>query len=117
MVVLVDSESASSSEMLARHLQLSGQAVIIGDKTAGDVAVARNFTQHIGTEAAVFYGAQTTVAHAVFPDGKDIEKVGVTPDTMCIPEAADLAAKRDPCRSLAMATLKAKLVAAGGIQK
>jgi len=117
MVVLVDSESASSSEILARHLQLSGRAVIIGDKTAGDVAVARNFTQHIGTEAAVFYGAQTTVSHAVFPDGKDIEKVGVTPDTPCIPGAADLAAKRDPCRSLAMTTLKAKLAAAGSVQK
>ncbi len=114
MVVLVDSESASSSEILARHLQLSGRAVIIGDKTAGDVAVARNFSQHIGTEAAVFYGAQTTIAHAVFPDGSDIEKVGVTPDTLCIPEAADLAAKRDPCRSLAMATLKAKLAVAAG---
>jgi carboxyl-terminal processing protease len=117
IAVLVDSESASSSEILARHLQLSGRAVIIGDKTAGEVAVAREFTQHIGNEAAVFYGAETTVAHAVFSDGKDIEKVGVTPDLMCIPEAADLVAKRDPCLDLAMTTLKAKLAGASTVQK
>lgn len=116
IAVLVDSESASSSEILARYLQLSGRAVIVGDKTAGEVAGARIFRQHIGNEAAVFYGAQTTVAHATFSDGKDLEKVGVTPDLMCIPEAADLVAKRDPCRDLALTTLKAKL-AAGNVQK
>lgn len=117
IAVLVDSESASASEVLARHLQLTGRAVIIGDKTAGEVAGSEVFRQHIGTEAAVFYGAQTTVAHAVFPDGKDIEKIGVTPDLMCIPEAADLVAKRDPCRDLAMTTLKAKLAAGSSVQK
>jgi carboxyl-terminal processing protease len=117
IAVLVDSESASSSEVLARHLQLSGRAVIIGDKTAGAVAGAEFFQQHIGTEAAVFYGAQTTVAHAVFPDGKDIEKIGVTPDLMCVPEAADLVAKRDPCYDLAITTLKAKLAAGTSAQK
>lgn len=109
IAVLVDSESASASEIIARHLQLSGRAVIIGDKTAGEVAGARYFQQHIGAEPAVFYGAQTTVAQVTFPDGKDIEKIGVTPDLMCIPEAADLVAKRDPCYGLAMTTLKAKL--------
>ncbi len=117
IAVLVDSESASASELLARHLQLSGRAVIIGDRTAGAVAGARVFEQHIGTEAAVFYGAQTTVAHAVFPDGQDIEKAGVTPDVMCIPEAQDLVAKRDPCRDLAMTTLEAKLAAGSSVQK
>lgn len=48
IAVLVDSESASSSEVLARDLQLSGRAVIIGDKTAGKVSAARTFRQHIG---------------------------------------------------------------------
>ena len=111
LVVLVDSESASSSEMLARHLQLSGRAVVIGDRTAGEVAVAKMFRQHIGTEAAVFYGAQTTVGRVTFSDGKDLEGIGVTPDITCIPEAADIAAKKDPCRALAFATLKTKLAA------
>jgi len=109
VAVLVDSESASASEILARHLQLSARAVIIGDKTAGEVAGARFFEQHIGAEPAVFYGAQTTVAQITFPDGKNVEKIGVTPDLICIPEAADLVAKRDPCYELAMTTLKTKL--------
>jgi carboxyl-terminal processing protease len=117
IAVLVDAESASASEILARHLQLSGRAVIIGDKTAGEVAGARYFQQHIGGAiTAVFYGAQTTVAQITFPDGKNIEKIGVTPDVMCIPEAADLVAKRDPCLGLAMNTLKAKL-AGSSVQK
>lgn len=107
--VLVDSESASASEVLARHLQRTGRAIIIGDKTAGEVAAARAFERNVGIDPAVFYGVQTTVARLVFPDGKDLEKVGVTPDTMCIPTAADLAAKKDPCMALAVATLKAKL--------
>ena len=116
LAVLVDSESASSSEILARHLQLSGRAIIIGDRTAGDVAVARLFRQYVGNEAAVFYGAQTTVGRVTFPDGKDLEGVGVTPDITCIPEAADLVAKKDPCRALAFATLKTKL-STGAVQK
>jgi len=114
VAVLVDSESASSSEILARHLQLQGRGVVIGDKTAGEVAVAKFFRQNIGSDAAVFYGAQTTVGRAMFPDGKELEKVGVTPDVMCIPTAEDLVAKRDPCRDLAVTTLKTKLAANGG---
>ena len=117
IAVLVDSETASSSEVLARYLQLSGHAVVIGDKTAGDVGVAITFKQHTGADSAVFYGAQTTIGRVVLPDGKELEKVGVTPDVMCIPESADLAAKRDPCRDLAVKTLKAKLVPGNPIQK
>ncbi|HUA16896.1 MAG TPA: S41 family peptidase [Verrucomicrobiae bacterium] len=111
LAVLVDSESASSSEMLARHLQLTSRAVVIGDRTYGAVAASLPFSQKIGFDPAVFYGAQVTVGRVVFPDGKDLEKVGVTPDLKCIPEAADLVAKRDPCHQLAFNTLKAKLAA------
>jgi carboxyl-terminal processing protease len=109
IAVLVDSESASASEVLTRHLQRTGRAVIIGDKTAGDVSVARSFEQKIGADPAVFYGVQATIGHLIFPDGKDLEKVGVTPDTTCIPTADDVAAKRDPCLGVAVAALKAKL--------
>jgi carboxyl-terminal processing protease len=117
IAVLVDSESASSSEVLARHLQASGRAVIIGDKTAGAVAAANIYQQKIGADPAVFYGAMTTTGRVVFPDGKDLEKVGVTPDVMCIPTAADLAAKKDPCRDLAARTLMTKLAGGNTSQK
>ena len=109
IVVLVDSESASASELFARHMQLTGRGIIIGDKTMGAVSGARLFVQKIGANPAVFYGAQTTVMHAIFPDGKDLEKVGVTPDTMCIPPAEALNTGKDPCLDLAMNTLRQKL--------
>jgi len=109
VVVLVDSESASASEIFARHMQLTGHGIVIGDKTMGAVSGAQLFVQHVGADPGVFYGAQTTVMHATFPDGQDLEKVGVTPDTMCIPSAYALQQEKDPCLDLAMSTLKAKL--------
>jgi len=108
IAVLVDSESASASEIFARHMQLSGGGIVIGDKTMGAVSVSRNFVLKIGADPAVFYGVQTTVGHGTFPDGQDIEKVGVTPDKMCIPSDYALAQKKDPCIEMAMQTLKEK---------
>jgi len=88
---------------------LTGHGIVIGDKTMGAVSGAQLFVQHVGADPGVFYGAQTTVMHATFPDGQDLEKVGVTPDTMCIPSAYALQQEKDPCLDLAMSTLKAKL--------
>lgn len=117
VVVLVDSESASASEMFARHMQLTGRGMVVGDKTMGAVSVARNFEQKIGADPAVFYGVQTTVAHSIFPDGQDIEKVGVIPDMNCVPSAYALAQKKDPCLDLAVTMLKEKLGKAPDPQK
>lgn len=109
IVVLVDSESASASEIFARHLQLTGRGTVIGDKTMGAVSIARYFEQKIGADPAVFYGVQATVGHAIFSDGQDIERLGVTPDKMCIPTAFAIAQKKDPCVDMALTTLKEKL--------
>jgi carboxyl-terminal processing protease len=109
IAVLVDSESASASEVFARHMQLSGRGIVIGDKTMGAVSVARPFVQKIGADPAVFYGVQATIGHGTFPDGQDIEKVGVTPDKMCIPSTYALAQKKDPCLDMAIQALKEKL--------
>jgi C-terminal peptidase prc len=109
VVVLVDSESASASEIFARHMQLTGRGVVIGDKTMGAVSVSEPVAQKIGADPAVIYGVQVTIGRAIFPDGQDIEKVGVTPDMMCIPTAYALAQKKDPCLDMATQTLKEKL--------
>jgi len=90
-------------------MQLSGRGIVIGDKTMGAVSLARPFVQKIGADPAVFYGVQATVGHGTFPDGQDIEKVGVTPDKMCIPSTYALAQKKDPCLEMAMQALKEKL--------
>ncbi|HYM77673.1 MAG TPA: S41 family peptidase [Candidatus Dormibacteraeota bacterium] len=117
LVVLVDSESASASEIFARHIQLTGRGMVIGDKTMGAVSVAQYFPQTIGINPFVPYGVETTVARAIFPDNQDLEKVGVTPDKMCIPSAYALAQKKDPCLDMAMTTLKEKLNPPAAAQK
>ncbi len=50
----------------------------------------------IGMETKMFYGVQITEADVVMSDGGRLEGVGVTPDELLLPTAADLAAHRDP---------------------
>lgn len=103
MFILVDSQTASASEIFARHFQRTGRAVVIGDRTAGKVTVARNFSGAVGEQIVIFFGLEVGTARLVFPDGEELEKKGVIPDKLCIPMADDLYEKRDPCRSLAFA--------------
>jgi C-terminal processing protease CtpA/Prc len=102
LFILVDSNTGSSAEMFARHFQISKRAIIIGDKTAGAVAVARTFYQEMGVDSVVPYAVYIGIGKVVFPDGSVLEKVGVTPDVPCIPTAKDVAEERDTCLSLAV---------------
>jgi C-terminal processing protease CtpA/Prc len=96
LVVLVDSRSASASEVLARALQLSGRGTVLGDRTAGAVMRGRYHSLSLGTQTAVFYGVNVTEADLAMGDGGRLEGVGVRPDSVILPSAADLAADRDP---------------------
>ena len=42
-------------------------------------------------------------SYVIMTDGKSLEGVGVTPDELLLPAAADLAAKRDPVLTRAAA--------------
>jgi C-terminal processing protease CtpA/Prc len=42
------------------------------------------------------YAMHITIARLRFPDGADLDGVGVTPDVLMLPTASDLAAGRDP---------------------
>jgi C-terminal processing protease CtpA/Prc len=42
------------------------------------------------------YGLSVTVADIVLTDGQSLEHVGVTPDVLLLPTAADLRDRRDP---------------------
>jgi C-terminal processing protease CtpA/Prc len=78
--------------------------VVIGDRTAGAVMQSRGFHQMLGEGEGVIYGASITNADVIMADGKSLERVGVTPDELLLPTAADLAARRDPVLSRAAAT-------------
>jgi carboxyl-terminal processing protease len=110
MVVLIDSESASASEVTARIMQIEKRATIIGDRSAGAVMASLFFSHRLGQDmygsgSLAFYGTSITVADLRMPDGFTLEKVGVTPDEVVLPTAADLAAGRDPVLARAVTLL------------
>ncbi len=74
IVVLVDSNSASASEILASALRENNRAVIIGEKTYGKGLVQKVYSMPDKT------GMNLTIAHYLTPKGKDINKIGITPD-------------------------------------
>jgi carboxyl-terminal processing protease len=96
VIVLVNSRSASASELLARVMQLTGRGTILGDRTAGAVMESRYRSLAISVETTILYGINMTEADLVMADGGRLEGRGVTPDELILPSATDLAAGRDP---------------------
>ena len=101
ITILVDSQSASASELLARTIQLEKRGNVIGDQTAGAVMTSRQFPDEVGLDVVIFYGVSVTVADMIMSDGKSLEHVGVTPDELRLPTGEDLAAGRDTVMSYA----------------
>jgi C-terminal processing protease CtpA/Prc len=65
LVVLVESESGSASEVLARVVQLEKRGRVIGDRTAGAVMRSKHNTHQIGVDVATFYGVSVTDADVI----------------------------------------------------
>ncbi len=103
LVVVVDSESASASEIFARLIQLEKRGALVGDRTAGAVMQARHFGHSLGVDTVIFYGASITTADVIMKDGNSLEHVGVTPDEFLLPTMEDLASGRDPVLARATA--------------
>ena len=103
LVVLVDSRSASASELLARTVQLTQRGTVIGDHTAGSVMQGQAMAESAayGEYRAVF-GVVVTSADILMSDGGRLERVGVTPDIEILPSGADLASGRDPALARAL---------------
>jgi carboxyl-terminal processing protease len=102
VVVLVDSRSASASEVVARVLQLSRRGVVLGDRTAGAVMRAYQRSLSMGLDRAVFYGVSVTDAELVMSDGGRLERAGVEPDELILPSPAQMAAGTDPVLARAL---------------
>lgn len=101
VIVLIDSVSASASELFARVIQLEKRGTVIGDRSAGAVMEARSFSEQLGSDYAVFYGFSITSANLLMTDGKSLEDAGVVPDELFMPTTEDLVAARDPVLSRA----------------
>ncbi|HMH44810.1 MAG TPA: S41 family peptidase [Pyrinomonadaceae bacterium] len=114
LVVLIDSLSASASELFARVIQLEKRGTVVGDRSSG--AVMRSIFRpgalgDVSNGNMIFYGASITDADIVMADGKGLERVGVTPDEIVLPKPADLAAQRDPVLARAAALVGADISA------
>ena len=107
--VLIDSESASASEVLARVVQLEGRGFIVGDRSSGSVMESRLYPHEVALDSKVSYAISVTDADLVMTDGKSLEHVGVEPDTIFLPTDQDLANNRDPALAKAAGLVGAKL--------
>jgi carboxyl-terminal processing protease len=76
MVVLVDGGSASASEILSGALQDNKRAVLVGTKTFGKGLVQS--VRGLGDGS----GMAVTIAHYLTPEGRDINKLGITPNVV-----------------------------------
>lgn len=98
-IVLVDSFSASASEIVAGALQDHDAAELVGEKTYGKGSVQQLIDLPNGAELKV------TVARWYTPNGKNISEQGIMPDVIVGYTEADVKAGRDPQRVKALQIL------------
>jgi carboxyl-terminal processing protease len=99
--ILIDSESASASELLARVVQLEKRGFIVGDRSSGRVMEAIHYRHEVSVDSRVSYFFSVAEADLLMADGNSLEHVGVEPDFIVLPTDRDLASNRDPAMSKA----------------
>jgi carboxyl-terminal processing protease len=91
LVVLVNAYSASASEIVAGAIQDTGRGKLVGEQSYGKGSV-QNWIPLSGNEGAV----RVTVARWLTPNGRQIDKKGLTPDAVVALTDADYKAGKDP---------------------
>jgi carboxyl-terminal processing protease len=99
LVVLVNGNSASASEIVAGALKNNDRALIVGQQTFGKGSVQLVFPEVTPEKAAL----KLTIAQYLTPGDVSIQGVGVTPDIQLDPMTADdlemdLVARKDGVR-------------------
>ena len=94
-VVLVDQGSASASEITAGALKDNGVATIMGIKSYGKGSVQKVIPLPGGAEMKI------TVARWYRPNGQNIDKKGISPDTEVKITNDDIKANKDPQKDAA----------------
>lgn len=74
LVILVNNKTASAAELFAGTLQTNLGAIVVGENTFGKNAIQQVLPMHNRT------GLIITTDKYILPDGRDIYKVGLTPD-------------------------------------
>jgi len=100
LVALVDKGSASAAEILAGALSEKKGVKLIGEKTYGKGSVQEFITLSDGSTVKI------TVAEWLTPEGKNINKEGISPDVEAGISAEDLKNKQDPQLDKALETVK-----------
>jgi len=90
MVVLVNGYTASASEIVAGAIQDDGRGKLVGELTYGKGVVQTYFPLSDGGTARI------TSAKWLTPNGRTIEKLGLTPDLVVKMTPADVTAGKDP---------------------
>ncbi len=112
-IILIDSKSASGAELTARVLQQHGRAMIIGDRSSGQLTAALTLSLADRASGRIIpYGVTVTVYDIVMPDGTHVEKQGVMPNVAALPTGRDLAEGNDPAMQVALEMAGVKVSAA-----
>ena len=108
VAILVNSQSASASELFAGTMQAAGRAVVVGQPTCGCLLGFLGYARVPG-------GAELAYSEVgfVLSNGKRIEGEGVMPDYPVPIALADLVANRDRMLETAQEILKKMTAAAG----
>ena len=106
LVVLVDSASASASEVFSRVIQIEKRGKVVGDVTAGAVMTSNVIGLHkvdpYGFDETPYpLGMNMTIADVIMSDGGRLEDSGVIPDLPIVPAGVALAKGEDPVLAVA----------------